>query len=640
MSLNETQLGVVCQRGSNLLVLAGAGTGKTRVITHRIASLVKDGLDPRNILAVTFTNKAAKEMRTRLEKMGVSMDWMTGPWLGTFHSIGLRILKLHALDLGYTKDFSIYDEDAVEAIIKTLVADVRGADKLSPGLVRTWISGAKDSGMDSTGLAEYGLPPRVIGPVSEVFKRYTAELKRANAMDFADLLGNTVRLLRMGDTGPAAWVLRKFKQVLVDEFQDTNRLQMTMVDLISAHSELCVVGDDDQTLYSWRNADPAGMMRFSQRPGVVTIKLETNYRSTGPIIDCANAVIAKNVGRLGKVLQSQRGSGEPVRVTRLLDEKEEATHVASRISGPQWGDHAILYRTHAQSRTLEEALRLRGIPYTIVGGLRFYDRSVIKDMFSYYRLGANPKSDVDLIRIANRPARGIGAKTMGVLKTSATKQGLSMYEALLKSTDPKLGRLRDLLNTIIAATSQPLPDFHKTVLQASQYRVALEDTARTSSSASQKEMAISAIENVDELTNDIASYVAEHPRASLATYLEHVALVSSFDRETGPAVSLMTVHAAKGLEFPRVFLVGCEEGILPHANALQAFEVDRNTGPLEEERRVFYVAVTRAMDRLEMTLTHRRTKTGKSEQAMPSRFLRDLPKGRLVAKGMDLSWWP
>ena len=640
MSLNETQLNAVRQRGTNLLVLAGAGTGKTRVITHRIADLVKTGVEPRSILAVTFTNKAAKEMKERLEKMGVSCGRDDGPWLGTFHATGLRVLRLHALDLGYSKNFTIYDEDAVESIIKALVADVRGADKLSPAVVRSWISGAKDAGLGPDGLAEHGVPPKAVDAVAEVFRRYEHELKRSNAMDFADLLGNTVRLLRMGDSGPAGWLLRRFKHVLVDEFQDTNRLQMTMVDLFGTNSEVCVVGDDDQSLYSWRGADPGGMLRFSQRPGVVTVKLETNYRSSAQILDCANAVIAPNLGRLGKVLQSSRGNGELVRLSRLANEKEEALHVSSRIVGPRWGDYAILYRTHAQSRTLEEALRLRGIPYTIVGGLKFYDRAVIKDLFSYYRLAVNPKSDVDLIRIANRPARGIGAKTMGALKTAATKAGSSMFEALSKSSDPKLGRLKMLLTKLMESTDQPLKDFHATVLKATLYRSALEDSIRLTTSTSQREIAMAALENVDELASDVASFSVEHPRASVASYLEHVALVSSFDKEVGPAVSLMTVHAAKGLEFPKVFVVGCEEGIVPHLNSIEAFERNRDPGPVEEERRLMYVAITRAMDSLELTLTNMRTKGGRPEQVFPSRFLRNLPRSRLSLKGMDSSWWP
>jgi DNA helicase-2/ATP-dependent DNA helicase PcrA len=472
-----------------------------------------------------------------------------------------------------------------------------------------------------------------------VFVKYNKELRRSNAMDFADLLGNTVQLLRMGENGPAGWLIKKFRQVLVDEFQDTNRLQMTMIDLISAKSELCVVGDDDQSIYGWRGADPGGMMRFSQRPGVRLVKLEANYRSTPQILDCANAVIAKNLDRLGKTLRSSRDLGAQVRVSRLLDEKEEAEHVASKISGPRFGDHAILYRTHAQSRPLEEALRRRGIPYTIVGGLRFYDRSEIKDLLSYYRLAVNPKSDVDLIRIINRPARGLGAKAVGALKTAASKANSSMHEAIARSSDPKLARMRMILDRLTESAIAPLRDFHEVVLKTTWYRDALADTAKLSGSGAQREMAAAKLENVDELASDVEAFSQEHPSATVAVYLEHVALVSSFDRETGPSVSMMTVHAAKGLEFPRVFMVGAEEGLLPHTNSLQTFEKTRDPGPIEEERRLAYVAITRAMDVLDITLTHRRTKGGQSEASTPSRFLRDLPRSRIALMGIDPAWW-
>lgn len=639
MSLNETQAAAVTQRGSHLLVLAGAGTGKTRVITHRIAALVKEGMDPRAILAVTFTNKAAKEMKARLEKMGVSCGRDDGPWIGTFHATGLRVLKLHAIDLGYSKGFTIYDEDSSEAIIKALLADVRGGDNLTPAMVRGCISSAKDAGRGPTQLAEQGISERWQPIIGEVFRKYNEELKRSNAMDFADLLGNTVKLLRMGENSPASWLLRKFRQVLVDEFQDTNPLQMQMIDLIGSKSEICVVGDDDQSIYGWRNADPGGMMRFSKRPGVVVVKLEANYRSTPQILDCANAVIAKNLDRLGKTLRSSRAAGSNVQVSRLPDETAEANYVASKIVGPKWGDHAILYRTHAQSRVIEEALRRKSIPYTIVGGLRFYDRSEIKDLLSYYRLAVNPKSDVDLIRIVNKPARGLGAKAIGALKTAASKANSSMFEAIARSPDPKFSRMRKILETLTESVSLPLRDFHKVMLKATWYRDALADTAKLSGSGAQREAAAAKLENVDEMASDIDAFAEEHPGATVASYIEHVALVSSFDRETGPSVSLMTVHAAKGLEFPRVFLVGVEEGILPHANSLKAFEKKRDVGPIEEERRLTYVAITRAMNTLDITLTQRRSKAGQAETVTPSRFLQDLPRSRISVSGMDSGWW-
>lgn len=633
MSLNDTQHRAVRHRGSGILVLAGAGTGKTRVITHRIADIVASGVSPRAILAVTFTNKAAKEMKERLGKLHVPTGFETGPWIGTFHATGMRILRLHGDQLGYTKSFSIYDDDAQISIVKALLGDTKGGDRLTPPLAHSYIGKAKDAGIGHGELHESDVPEKLRDVVASVYKRYDEELRRSNAMDFADLLANTVKLLRRGVDAPSGWLLRKFEQVLVDEFQDTNKMQMEMVDLLASSGETCVVGDDDQAIYGWRGARPEGMMQFSKRPGVVVVKLEDNYRSTSSILDCANAVIAKNPTRLGKTLKSFKGAGAKVRLTCVADERMEAEHVAARIEAPRWGDHAVLYRTHAQSRPIEEALRRRAIPYTIVGGLRFYDRYEVKDLMAYFRLATNPRSDVDLIRIANRPARGIGAKKLGMLKTTAAKAQCPMYDVLDETNDPKLLHLREIVNTLVDARELPLPDFYAKVLKATFYRDALVDTIRLSSSGAQKEQAQDRLENVDELANDVASFAKDHPTAKLDEYLEHVALVSSFDKETGPTVSLMSIHAAKGLEFPRVFLVGFEEGLLPHVNSLTAFEMTRDPKPLEEERRLAYVAITRAMDHLDITVAQRRTKAGRSDNAIPSRFVRDLPRQHLVASG-------
>ncbi len=633
MSLNATQQKAVRHRGSGLLVLAGAGTGKTRVITHRIADLVAEGVSPRAILAVTFTNKAAKEMKERLEKMRVPTARDTGPWISTFHATGLRILKLHADELGYEKNFSIYDDDSQLAIVKALLGDTPGGDKLTPPLVHSYISKAKDAGIAHNELFNSDVPEKLRDMVSSVYKRYDEELRRSNAMDFADLLLNTVKLLRRGSNTPAGWLLHKFQQVLVDEFQDTNKMQMEMVDLLASNGEVCVVGDDDQSIYGWRGARPEGMLDFSKRPGVQLVKLEDNYRSTTAILDCANAVIAKNPKRLGKTLKSFKGSGTQVRLTGVVDERMEADGVASRIIAPRWGDHAVLYRTHAQSRPIEEALRHRAIPYTIVGGLRFYDRFEIKDLIAYFRLATNPRSDVDLIRIANRPTRGVGTKKLGQLKTAAAKAACPMYDVLDETNDPKLLHLREIINELALARELPLPDFYAKMLKMTMYRDALADTVKLSTSTAQREQAQDRLANVDEMANDLLSFATDHPGAKLDEYLEHVALVSSFDKESGPAVSLMTIHAAKGLEFPRVFLVGFEEGILPHNNSIDAMEMRRDPTPLEEERRLAYVAITRAMDQLEIFIAQRRTRAGRWENMVPSRFARDLPRQHLIATG-------
>jgi DNA helicase-2/ATP-dependent DNA helicase PcrA len=632
MSLNAEQARAVAHRGGGLLVLAGAGTGKTRVITHRIGDLVDEGVEPKRILAVTFTNKAAKEMRERLSKMGVG----EGPWISTFHATGLRILRMHCELVGYKKNFTIYDDDSQKALVKALLADVplRGR-KVSEGLVHHMIQGLKgqDRGPDDVESDDSGVPRVLQAIVKEVFSRYEEALLRSNAMDFADLLVNTVKLLRNAKGTPAEWLLTRFRHVLVDEFQDTNSIQMEMADLLGGSGEICVVGDDDQSIYGWRGANPDGMMDFSRRPGVELVKLEENYRCTRPILDCANAVIANNGKRLGKTLRPNK-DGELVRVSLLANDRAEALQVASTISEP-WGAHAVLYRTHAQSRAIEEGLRGRGIPYTIVGGLRFYDRSEVKDVLAYFRLAVNPKADMDLLRVANKPARGMGLKKMGSLKTFAAKRKLCMFDALKDSEDEKALALRELLVQLARAkhSAMSLLDFFDSAMRITGYRDALQKTAMSSKSALQREKAQIKIDNVNELANDLSTYQMEHVGATVEDYLEHVALVSSFDKESGPAVALMTIHASKGLEFPHVHLIGFEENLLPHANSVKAADDRGEIKEIEEERRLTYVAITRAKDHLDITLTRIRSKQGRPDRAVPSRFLAELPDGRFKKIG-------
>lgn len=627
MSLNEAQRQAVVHRGSGLLVLAGAGTGKTRVITQRIAALAREGIAS-NILAVTFTNKAAKEMRERLAKMGVGDE----PWIGTFHATGLRILRMHGDILGYRKNFTIYDDDAQKALVKALMADVpmRGT-KPPEGYVLHCIEGLKSKGLDPAVVEseDSDFPRPLRSFIREVYTRYEEALRRSNAMDFADLLLNTVRLLRVAEGTPAAWLLHRFKHVLVDEFQDTNQMQMDMVDLLASRGEICVVGDDDQSIYGWRGADPDGMMRFSRRAGVQLVKLEENYRCTAPILDCANAVIARNKKRIGKTLRAHK-DGDLVRVTMLSDDRAEAQAVARSIQAP-WGGHAVLYRTHAQSRAIEEGLRMHGIPYTIIGGLRFYDRAEIKDVLAFFRLAVNPRADMDLLRVANKPSRGMGAKKMGALKTLAARKDLCMYDALKESQDDKFheglhGLLGDLVRVRHEAVT--LLDFYDDVMRLTGYRTALVRAAKESESVSVREKAQTQLDNIDEMANDLASFSAERPGTTVDDYLEHVALVSSFDKESGPAVSLMTIHAAKGLEFSHVHLVGFEENLLPHVNSLKIEKLPERLTAIEEERRLAYVAITRAKDRLDVTLVRIRARQGRPERAEPSRFLAELPEGR------------
>ena len=993
MDLNASQAKAVSHRGGGLLVLAGAGTGKTRVLTHRVADLARSGVPPERILAVTFTNKAAREMRRRTAALGVP----DGAWIATFHAIGLRILRRHADLVGYTRKFSVYDDDAQVTLIKSLWVDLpaRTKEVLTPRAIVGHISYAKDCGLEPDQLADTPVPDEFLGDVRHVFEKYQEALRAADAMDFADLLGNTVKILRKAEETEAAWLLRRFAHVLVDEFQDTNRLQMEMADLLATNGQICVVGDDDQCLakgtmitmgdgsrkpieqvregdavlscygsgdyrpavvtstvartyqgymvevttragrtvlctpdhtwfagyrigvspqkhvvylmyrrgvgwrigtsriytenakfvmgfahralqeradaqwilstheyesdarhdeyvfslkygihtlpfvpragsrgglvhdadllknafaahdaqegalrllddmglsidhphhrprsrnsnrrnvtvtlcgdrrgatpmhrisiagnddlgrqkleelgfsvrdtkrasrswrvetcykdfadikhaltelqrhfdinvvlnarfgcnngekivrnslpflpaesmtpgmvvfaedgsydvvehvrglsrieevydlnvgtthnfvangivahnclYSWRGADPMGIVRFSGREGVEVVRLEDNYRSTQPILDCANTLIARNAVRLGKTLRTTRG-GPPVRVTRLKSEREESEHVAARAAEP-WESNAVLYRTHAQSRALEEAFRRRGVPYKIIGGWKFYDRLEIKDLLAYFRLALNPRSDVDILRIANRPARGIGPKRLEALRAEAARKQVSIFDVLEWSDDEGLAPLRDAVVEIGRCADEPLDRFYERVLEITGYRRALEDTVQKSRSIERREEATSKIENVDELGGDLASWSKEHRSTKLEDYVEHVALVSSFDDEADSAVSLMTIHAAKGLEFPRVFLVGFEDGLLPHASSLRAVKDSGDQGYIEEERRLAYVAITRAMDRLEITLASTRQARNSIVTCTPSQFLDELPQTSVEMKG-------
>jgi DNA helicase-2/ATP-dependent DNA helicase PcrA len=622
VSLNPKQADAVAHRGSPLLVLAGAGTGKTRVITHRIASLTKEGVDPSSILAVTFTNKAAKEMQHRLAGMGVPK----GLWIGTFHSIGVRVLRQHGNLLGYSKNFTIYDSDAQEVIIKTLCESVHmGGLKVTYKELHSNISYAKDCGYGPDELHLTPVPEKFLAVTKEVFEKYNAALKKADAMDFSDLLAKTVALCRLGPDAPCGWLLKKFRYVLVDEFQDTNKLQLTLVDFLATKGEMCVVGDDDQSIYAWRGADPTTMVKFAQREGCKVVRLEDNYRSTHSIVHVANTVIAKNATRLGKTLEAHK-DGSPVRLSRLPNEREEARYVANRVTKP-YSQNAILYRTHMQSRPLEEAFRRAGIPYTIIGGLRFYDRAEIKDVFSYFRLALNPNSDVDLLRVANRPARGIGGKTLAKLKIKTPN---SIYTLLEKTTDPKLKQLKAVIDDLHDHRGMPVGSFYDYVIKRTGYRSAIERKLETTSSNTEKEKAERRLENVDELASDISTYVADNPQHKLHQYMDHISLVSSADKETDAGVSFMTVHAAKGLEFPHVFLVGFEDGILPHKNSVNEWELTRDPGPIEEERRLTYVAITRAKERLDITMANFRTKRGRAEPCLPSRYMTEIP-----TKGVD-----
>lgn len=638
MGLNREQQAAVVHRGSPLLVLAGAGTGKTRVITHRVAQLLDEGIPPWRILAVTFTNKAAEEMRNRIDRLCEGRHDTKQIWVGTFHSIGARILRRWGQPLGLSPRFTIYDmSDAISLMTKVLERQ-NVSDKLfSPRGVLGWIDRAKNRGSGPTQLDDLGLVEPVRTIVSKAYAEYQRHLIGADGADFGDLLMHTVALLRtatrpaqgqLGDTDPIRGLLHRFMHVVVDEFQDTNPVQAEMVDLLAGHAELCVVGDDDQAIYGWRGADVAQILRFADHHGgTQVVRLEHNYRSTAWILRCADAVIRKNASRLGKTLWTDAGDGDPVRVVRLHEERDEARWVAREIviaidDGASPDEFAIFYRTHAQSRVIEDALRSAGLSCRIVGGLAFYDRAEVKDILGYLIALQNPGSDVHLARILNRPARGIGGTTLDKLSTFAADESLSLWEALPHARAAgvsaagcrKIAGFIELMESLQAVVPERSLDMLVVeIVDRTGYREML--------ALDGGEDAMARLENLQELLGNVTEFVADHPGATLADYLEQTSLVAG-ERAEGDrsrAVTMMTVHSAKGLEFDQVYLTGMEERVFPHARVLD------DPIQLEEERRLAYVAITRARKRLTLTMVERRRLYGQLQVGTPSRFVLDLP---------------
>ena len=652
MALNPTQQRAVDHRGGPLLVLAGAGTGKTRVITHRVAALLEEGVRPWEILAVTFTNKAAGEMRERIEHMtGETNIRRAGMWVGTFHSICARLLRRHGTGVGLTENFAIYDSDDQRTLMKRVLKDQGVSDRaFTPRGVLGSLDKAKNQGLGRDGLEQVGVVEPVLSVVRRAWEEYERRLRSADAADFGDLLTLSVELLQKAretesDEGsqlavddPVVRLRRRFRHVVVDEFQDTNPVQAELVELLSEHAELCVVGDDDQSIYGWRGADVAQILSFPDRhPGCEVVRLEQNYRSTGHILECADAVIRRNTGRLGKKLWSELGDGDPVRVVGHPDERAEASWVASEIrslidDGAEPGEVAVFYRTHAQSRALEEACRRHSVRYRVVGGLRFFDRMEVKDLVAYMRLLITPNSDLDLLRIVNKPARRIGAKTVEKLAEYAASSGIALYDALAHGESAGLSRapakrvaeFRQLMEGLREASKDlAMNEVASLVLERSGYVewLAADDSVESESR----------LENLQEFVGAMAEFAAEQPDAKLAEYLELVSLSSEVEEEVDPAdmVTLMTVHSAKGLEYTYVYVTGMEERVFPHARSLD------DPDQMEEERRLAYVAVTRAKRRLALTLTARRFIFGDEQVNPPSRFVGDLPSRHVLRRGME-----
>jgi DNA helicase-2/ATP-dependent DNA helicase PcrA len=622
--LNPQQLEAVKTSKGPILILAGAGTGKTRVITTRISYLLHQGIHPDKILAVTFTNKAANEMRERVSSM-VERASARKLTICTFHALCVRILRADIGKLGYKNNFSIYDEgDQLGLIRKIIQRRAATGEKLDPNVARSFISKAKNEG--------WTVPSSDQNLAAAVFHRYQEELKTFNAVDFDDLLILAVRLLDKFPEVQGGWE-RRFEFIMVDEFQDTNRLQLDLIrKLAQAHQNVCVVGDDDQSIYGWRGAQISNILEFEhhfREPAV--IKLEQNYRSTNSILGAANSIIRHNPRRRPKSLWSENGDGGRIRIVQVPNDEEEANFITSEIQklhlteGCSWTGFAVIFRMNAQSRLLEASLRRLQIPYRIVGGRSFFERREVKDLLAYLACIANPQDDVSLLRIINTPARGIGPSTIEFAIQSSNNAETSLFEIfrseklheqLSKRASESIRKFTDLIDSYETKLNQPLANITDIVNQLVGEVGYIDDLRRTSKTP---EEALNREENAREMIRTLSEYESRSSDG-LPGFLAETSLDRDRqeDSEQGKeGVSLVTFHAAKGLEFPHVFLAGIEESILPHARS-------KLEGTIDEERRLFYVGITRAMRTLAISHCATRRKYGSPSPCFPSSFLQDL----------------
>lgn len=600
--LNEKQKEAVETLEGPLLILAGAGSGKTKTLTHRIANLIRSGVGPEEILALTFTNKAAREMRNRLAALlGVHNSYTFMPWMGTFHSICIKVLRREASQVGLSEKFVIYDTSDRQTLIKRAMKKLSIPDKqLKPRAVESAISTAKNQGLLPEDLEAEATYPRQ-RDIAKVYQEYEKERKKADAVDFDDLLLYVARLFQERPDIRKAWQNR-FRHILIDEYQDTNHIQYQIVKaLVNGQQNICVVGDDWQSIYSWRGADFTNILNFEKDfPGAKVIKLEQNYRSTQNILDASQRVIEKNEQRTDKCLFTESGQGSPITIEKLRDEQAEASWVAQIIksSGRSLDDFAVLYRTNAQSQAFERIFVEQNIPYKLVGGVRFYDRKEIKDILAYLHLIVNPNDTAALSRVVNIPTRGIGAVSLG-----------RILDGDLSHLTPRILRKYEDFNQMLAdlrkKVDQPI-DLIQDLLNKINYRAHIEQEDPLK--------AEERLENIEVLVGEISAY------PTLDEFLADAALMSSADEDSEQnSVTFMTLHAAKGLEFPVVFLVGMEEGLLPHVRSLE-----ENIEDIEEERRLTYVGMTRAMEELFLSYALSRFSFGGRSYNMPSRFLSDL----------------
>ncbi len=639
-NLNKEQKEAVQTTKGPLLILAGAGSGKTKVLTSRIAYLIQNGIRPRNILAVTFTNKAAKEMKERLGNI-LGEKTVKYMWVGTFHGICGRILRENIENYSFQsgkkldKNFTIYDDSDTNAVIKQAIKKLNFDDKIyQPKLVKAVISNAKNKMQDAYTFATFARDFKS-QKIAQIFEEYENTLNNNNAIDFDDMLMLTVKLFEQNAHVRKEYYDR-FQHILVDEYQDTNLAQYKLVNMLYTNAEseipeersLCVVGDVDQSIYSWRGADYTIIMNFQKDfKNTKLIKLEQNYRSTANILNVANAIIENNTERVDKVLYSNKGEGELIDYFEAQDEADEANFIASKIkqdSGGNYNQYAILYRTNSQSRALEEACMAAGIPYRIYGGLKFYDRKEIKDIIAYLKLIYNPDDSQSFKRIVNVPKRSLGDTTIKRLQDFADKEDISLFEAVKRiqedneippRTRSKLTEFAQLIMKFKEASSTyNLREFVTLVIEKSGYLAELQMQNTPESEAD--------IENLQELVNVAEEFVPEDENNVLGEFLTQVSLVSDIDSMDNIAnnVTLMTLHAAKGLEFPIVFLAGMDEGVFPHQ---RTFNIPSE---MEEERRLMYVGVTRAEEKLYLTSAKRRQMWGEYKYYNPSRFIEEIPR--------------
>ena len=615
MQLNSEQLKAVNHIDGPMLVLAGAGSGKTKVLTSRIANLIENGISQYNILAITFTNKAAKEMKDRVIRLiGSSANNIQ---ISTFHSLGLKILKENYSLLGYDRNFTIIDSDDVLTIIKKIMKDLNLAkDKYNPRELRSKISSAKNEMMGVEAFARVEFDHNVV----EVYKRYINKLKNGNSIDFDDLLILPIRLFKNYPSILEEYQDR-YKYILIDEYQDTNEAQYTLSKLLAAkHRNLFVVGDNDQAIYAFRGANYKNILNFEKDyPETKTILLEENYRSTKTILNAANSVIKNNRERKDKNLWSNNDEGSKIKYRVVSNEKEEASFVGNEIKeliskGIKEEDIAVLYRTNAQSRVVEEEMLKKNIKYRVVGSFYFYNRKEIKDLLCYLRLINNHKDDVSLLRVINTPKRGIGEKTLDNLTNIATENSTSIYEAISSGKELEFKKLIEELTKDSETLS--LTELIDNIINKSGIKKEL-----TSSKLLEDEIRL---ENLNEFKSITKSYEEEYGSATLSDFLEEISLVSDMTehQDGSNRVSLMTVHSVKGLEFDYVFIVGMEEGIFPHYNAIN----DGSNSAIEEERRLCYVAITRAKKELTITSAEARMLFGNTSRNMPSRFIEEIDK--------------